>query len=128
MNGSLVRLGSVIQYYIVRRFHEVKFEDFNSDNILIDEKSQENILIYDISYKTLIREKLLRIRFSKIDGLIRIYDGNRYLTLLGSEKYDAIYNRIRYLISLKSGITYFFLTIPQKSKLILRILYLYKKY
>ena len=128
MNGSLVRLGSVIQYYIVRRFHEVKFEDFNSDNILIDEKSQENILIYDISYKTLIREKLLRIRFSKIDGLIRIYDGNRYLTLLGSEKYDAIYNRIRYLISLKSGITYFFLTIPQKSKLIFRILYLYKKY
>ena len=124
MNGSLVRLGSVIQYYIVRRFHEVKFEDFNSDNILIDEKSQENILIYDISYKTLIREKLLRIRFSKIDGLIRIYDGNRYLTLLGSEKYDAIYSRIRYLISLKSGITYVFLTITQKSKLILRILYL----
>ena len=124
MNGSLVRLGSIIQYYIVRRFHEVKFEDFNSDNILIDEKSQENILIYDISYKTLIREKLLRIRFSKIDGLIRIYDGNRYLTLLGSEKYDAIYNRIRYLISLKSGITYIFLTITQKSKLILRILYL----
>ena len=124
MNGSLVRLGSIIQYYIVRRFHEVKFEDFNSDNILIDEKSQENILIYDISYKTLIREKLLRIRFSKIDGLIRIYDGNRYLTLLGSEKYDAIYSRIRYLISLKSGITYVFLTITQKSKLILRILYL----
>ena len=124
MNGSLVRLGSIIQYYIVRRFHEVKFEDFNSDNILIDEKSQENILIYDISYKTLIREKLLRIRFSKIDGLIRIYDGNRYLTLLGSERYDAIYSRIRYLISLKSGITYVFLTITQKSKLILRILYL----
>ena len=123
MNGSLVRLGSIIQYYIVRRFHEVKFEDFNSDNILIDEKSQENILIYDISYKTLIREKLLRIRFSKIDGLIRIYDGNRYLTLLGSEKY-AIYSRIRYLISLKSSITYVFLTITQKSKLILRILYL----
>ena len=124
MNGSLVWLGSIIQYYIVRRFHEVKFEDFNSDNILINEKSQENILIYDISYKTLIREKLLRIRFSKIDGLIRIYDGNRYLTLLGSEKYDAIYSRIRYLISLKSGITYVFLTITQKSKLILRILYL----
>ena len=39
------------------------------------------------------------------DGFIRIYDGTRYLTLFGSEKY-AIYNRIRYLISLKSGITY----------------------
>ena len=32
----------------------IKFEDFDFDNILIDEKSQENILIYDISYKTLI--------------------------------------------------------------------------
>ena len=28
--------------------------------------------------------------------------------MLGSEKYDAIYDGIRYLISLKSGITYFF--------------------
>ena len=28
-------------------------EDFDIDNILIDENSHENILIYDISYKTL---------------------------------------------------------------------------
>ena len=28
--------------------------------------------------------------------------------MYGSEKYEAIYNRIRYLISLKSGITYIF--------------------
>ena len=40
--------------------------------------------------------------------LIRIYDGNRNLTRFGSEKYDAIYNRMRYLISLKSDITYIF--------------------
>ena len=39
---------------------------------------------------------------------LRIYDGTRYLTLFGSEKYDAIYNRIRYLISQKSGITCIF--------------------
>ena len=26
--------------------------------------------------------------------------------MFGSEKYDAIYNRIRYLTSIKSGITY----------------------
>ena len=31
----------------------IKFEDFNFGNILLDEKSYENILIYDISYKTL---------------------------------------------------------------------------
>ena len=30
----------------------IKLEDFDIDNILIDEKSQKNILIYDISYKT----------------------------------------------------------------------------
>ena len=34
-----------------------------------------------------------------------IYDGIRYFTLFDSEKHDAIYDRIRYLISLKSGIT-----------------------
>ena len=62
----------------------------------------------DISYKTLIDSKPLRIRFDKIDAFIRIYDGTRYLTLFGSEKFDTIYNRIRYLISLKSGITYIF--------------------
>ena len=32
----------------------------------------------------------------------------RYLRLFRSEKYDGIYDRIRYLISLKSGITYTF--------------------
>ena len=48
------------------------------------------------------------IRFDKRDEFIRIYDGTRYLTLFGSEKYDAIYDRIRYLISLKSSITYIF--------------------
>ena len=50
----------------------IKFEDFN--NILLDEKSYGNIFIYDISYKTLIITKPLRIIFDK-DGLIRDYDG-----------------------------------------------------
>ena len=52
----------------------------------------------------LIVSKRLRIRFDKIDGFIRINDGNRYLTLFGSEKYGSIYNRTRYLVSLKSSI------------------------
>ena len=84
------------------------FDDFSPDNILIDEKSHENIMIYDVSYKILISSKSLRIRFDKLDRIIRIYDGARYLTLFGTEKYDAIYDRIRYLISLKSSITYIF--------------------
>ena len=106
----------------------IKLEDFDTDNLLIDKKSDKNILIYDISYKTLIGAKPLRIRFGKINGFIRIYDVNRYLTLFDCEKYDVIYNRIRYFISLKSDITYFFIFITRKSKLILMILYLYKKH
>ena len=86
----------------------ITFRDFDFDNILIDEKSHENILIYDISYETLIGAKLLRIRFNKIDGFVRVYDGTRYFTLFGSEKYDTIYNRIRYLIEVKSDIIYVF--------------------
>ena len=85
-----------------------KLEDFDTDNILIDEKSHENILIYDISYKTLIGPKSLRIIFDKIYGFIRIYDGTTYLVLSSSEIHDAIYSKIRYLVSLKSSITYVF--------------------
>ena len=32
----------------------IKSKHFDSDQIFIEEKSQENIFIYDISYKTLI--------------------------------------------------------------------------
>ena len=32
----------------------VKFEESDFDNVLLDKKSYENILIYSISYKTLI--------------------------------------------------------------------------
>ena len=84
------------------------FDDIIKLEDKIEEKSRKNILIYDISYKTLTDPKPLRIRFNKVDGFIIMYDGTRYLTLLGSEKYDAIYNRIRYLINLKSSITYIF--------------------
>ena len=86
----------------------IKFEDFDFDNILIDEKSPENILIRDISYRTLIDAKLLHIRFDKIDGFIRVYDERRYLVLFGLEKYETMSSRTRYLISQKSSITYVF--------------------
>ena len=51
-------------------------------------------LVYNISYKTWIDAKPLRIRFDRIDGFIRVYDGPRYLVLFGSEKCT----RNRYLI------------------------------
>ena len=62
-------------------------------------------------------------RFDKTDGFIRIHDGTRYLTLLGSEKYNATNNRIRYLKSIKSNITYVF-SYHYEKKLILMILHL----
>ena len=65
--------------------------------------------------KNLFSSKRLRIKFNELDGFFRDYDGIRYLTFFDSEKHDAIYNRIRYLISQKSGITYVFLIIMQKS-------------
>ena len=54
----------------------------------------------------MIGGKPLHIRFDKIDGFIKAYDGTRYLVLFGGEKNDFIYNRIRYLIGVKSGNTY----------------------
>ena len=35
-----------------------------------------------------------------------VYNGTRYLVLFGSEKYDSIYDRIKDLISVKSGNSY----------------------
>ena len=49
----------------------IKLEGFDIDNVLIDKKSDENILTYDISNKTLVTPKLLRISFDKIDAFIR---------------------------------------------------------
>ena len=54
----------------------------------------------------MVGAKALCISFDKIDGFIRVYDGTRYLVLLGDEKNDFIYNRIRYPIGVKSGIRY----------------------
>ena len=91
-------------------FHDIiKIEDFDFENILLDEKLYENTLVYNFSYNNLIGAKPLRIRIDKVDGFIRIYDVTRYLVLFGLEKYDAIYNRIRYLISQKVVLPVLFL-------------------
>ena len=51
--------------------------DIDFYKILLDRKSSENILTYDISYKTFMGSKPLRITFDKIDGFIKSYDGTR---------------------------------------------------
>ena len=70
--------------------HYLRLEDFDTDNILIDEKSHENIYDIKLWYKTLIGPKPLPIRFNKINGFIGIYGRTRYLTLLRPENYHAI--------------------------------------
>ena len=59
--------------------------DVNFSDILLDEKlyegNDENILIYNISYKTSKVAKPLRVRFDKIDGFIKVYHKTRYLVL-----------------------------------------------
>ena len=49
----------------------IKVFNFNLDNILVDEKSYEDILVYNILHKNLIGSKPFRIVFNEIDGFIR---------------------------------------------------------
>ena len=69
-------------------------------------------MINDISYKALLGSDLTHIRFDEIDGFIRV--GIMFLVLFDPEKYDTIYNRIRYLVSKKVVLCMLFLTIMQK--------------
>ena len=48
----------------------IQVEDFDFDNILLDEKSYKNILIYDILYNTLTDVKPVCIRFDKVLDLL----------------------------------------------------------
>ena len=74
-------------------------------DILLDEKKYKNILIYGTSYKTTLMGSIpSRMRFDRIDGFIKIYDGIRCLVWF-SFLYDEICNRIKYFISEKSRIT-----------------------
>ena len=92
------------------------FEDFDFGNMLLEDKSYENVLIYNVLNETLIGAKTLCIMFNKVDWFIRDYDGTKYLVLFALEKYNAIDDRIKYLIQLKKGITYVFSQNFAKSK------------
>ena len=57
----------------------MEVENINVDRILPDGESYKNSLIYDTSYKNLMGEKPLRIRFNKVNGLIKICNWIRHL-------------------------------------------------
>ena len=70
----------------------IKIEDFYFNNILIEEKLNENILVYNISYKTLIGENPLRIRLDKVHGFISVCDRARCLVLFDLEKSKNLFS------------------------------------
>ena len=45
----------------------------------------------------------------KVDGIVRDYDGTKYLVLFSLERYDVIYDRIRDFIGLTTSTTFAFL-------------------
>ena len=75
------------------------------DNTFLDERSYENIsnlwrFVQNFGVKPLC------IIYNKVDGFPRNYHGTKSLVSFGSEKCDAIFDRVRYLIDLKRCITY----------------------
>ena len=82
----------------------IKFADFGFDNILLAENSCKSILINNVSYKTLIGAKPLRVISDKVDGFVRDYDRTKYLVLFIPKNNNAIFDRIRYFIP--SYVTY----------------------
>ena len=89
----------------------IDIENFDSNNIKIDEKSYKNILIYYIGYVTI--KKYVKIYsvnpfyhiFGKVNGYFEEINGNKYLTLVSTnesqekiKKYGELWSKIRYLI------------------------------
>ena len=68
----------------------------------------------------------LCIRFDKIDALIKIYDGIRYLVILNRNWFQKICDSIKYFVTKQSGITDSINHNLQESALIYIIIYLLK--
>ena len=96
-----------IKNYVCYYFDDIiNGKNINFSNILLVKKLYEDISLYDISYKTSKGPKPLRIRFDKIDGFIMVLDGKiKHLVLFDYGLLDKICDKIKYLISKKSGIT-----------------------
>ena len=75
----------------------IKFESFGYHNITLDEKSNENIFIFDFTYQAFVAARSLHIRFHKIEGFIRVYDRSRYLVLFEPENVMLFTTRLHIL-------------------------------
>lgn len=61
-------------------------QSFNSKNMKIDKKLSDNIFIYYIGYEISYGVKPLYLIFRKINGYVKDYDVNKYLTVVPIEK------------------------------------------
>ena len=90
------RMGYFFDYIIADR-------DIYSINILLSKKLYETyktILICSISYKTWIGPKPLRISFDKMDGFIRVLEGEiKHFVLFDSGLFDKFCDKIKYRIN-----------------------------
>ena len=72
----------------------INIKNFDPNNVKIDEKSYKNILIYYIGYVDIKDSKYVKINsvnplylnFSKVDGHFEEINGNKYLTLVSTNK------------------------------------------
>ena len=89
------------------------------DYILLDKRSYEYFDLSHCIWKY-IRCKIMLIIFAKVDGYIKKYDRTKYVLLFpSSEKYKAMFDRIRYFITLGSKISDVYTYKYMKTKLIL---------
>ena len=75
----------IIKFWVT----DTDFSDISLDETLYKE-NYENILIYNISYKTSTGAKPLRVKFDKIGRFIKIHDKIRYLVLFDYSGCDKI--------------------------------------
>ena len=52
----------------------IEIQNFDFDNNILDEKWEDNNLMYDVLYKIMIGAKPLDIMFDKVNGFITDYD------------------------------------------------------
>ena len=72
--------------------------DFNFDNSLFDENSYGDILVYDISCKTFMGAKGLRVRFHKVNRFIKIYDSSSSQILFATFSKQTLSEPYSYII------------------------------
>ena len=117
-NGACYYFDDIIRFWD----RDIDFSDILLYEKLYKEKYKKT-LTYDISYEISMGAKSSGIRFNEIDRFIKIHDKIRYLLLFDYSCCDKICDKIKYVISEKSGII-----ILQESELIHMILCLLKKY